>query len=104
MVALDLVHGYWTGTGTIWERMLVAGKSSSSILAARVGLLGGTAMQMIEQFADIITSPTIKSYVDQYMNAKAVGWTLIGFAVIAEAARRRNLTVPLLGQSGSEVQ
>lgn len=101
-LAMDLVHGYWTGNGTVWEKMLAAGKSSASILAARVGMLGGAALSVVEQLADVIASPTVKSFIDQYMNAKAVGWTMIAAAFIAEMARRRTLTVPVLGQSGSE--
>lgn len=100
----DAVHGYVTGTGTVWDKMLAVGKSSASILSARVGMIGGFGLQAIVSLAEVISSPTVKAFVDQYINASAVGYTMIVAAVIAEVARRRTLTVPVLGQSGSEVQ
>lgn len=97
---LDFVMGYRKGEGGTWQKFLSAGKNSASILAARVGYIGGLALQAIVEIADVVASPTVKAFIDQYVNAKAVGWTLIAAAFIAEIARRRTLTVPVIGQSG----
>lgn len=98
----DAVHGYVTGTGNVWDKMLAVGKSSASIMSARVGMIGGFGLQAIVSLAEVIASPGVKAFVDQYINASAVGYTMIAAAVIAEIARRRTLTVPVLGQSGQE--
>lgn len=97
---LDLVTGYRKNEGSTWEKLLAAGKNSASILSARVMMIGGLLQQSIVEIADVIASPTVKAFVDQYMSAKAVGWTMIGAAFIAEIARRRTLSVPVLGPSG----
>lgn len=98
----DAVHSYVTGTGNVWQRMLAVGKSSASIMSARIGMIGGFGLQAIVSVADAVSSPGVKAFVDQYINASAVGYTMIAAALIAEIARRRTLTVPVLGQSGSE--
>lgn len=100
-LVLDLVHGYRSGEGSVGDKLLAAGKNSASILAARVGMIGGFGLQAIVVLSDAIASPGVKAFVDQYMNANAVGYTMIAAALIAEIARRRTLTVPVIGQSGT---
>lgn len=100
-LVVDAVHGYRTGTGSVWQKLLAVGKNSASILAARVGMLGGLGLQAIVEISDIVASPGVKAFVDQYASAKAIGWTMIAAAFISEIARRRTLTVPVIGQSGT---
>lgn len=96
-LTVDAIHGYAKGTGSMWDKMLSMGKSSASILAARVGAIGGLGLQGIVEIADVVATPGVKAFVDQYINAPAVGWTMVACALVAEIARRRTLSAPLVG-------
>lgn len=101
-LALDFYLSYRKTTGTVWQKLLGAGKTSASILQARVIAMGGIGLNAITDLADVIGNPALKAMIDQYINAPAVGWTMVAVAFIAEFARRRTLTVPLAGTSGTE--
>lgn len=99
-LAADFYLSYRKQEGTVWQKLLAAGKSSASILQARVAAIGGIALNGIVDIADIIGNPGLKAMIDQYINAPAVGWTMVGMAFVAEWARRRTLVVPVVGSSG----
>lgn len=93
----DFYMSYRKTTGTVWEKLLGAGKASATILQARVAAIGGIALNGIVDLSDIIGNPSLKAMIDQYINAPAVGWTMVGMAVVAEYTRRRTLLTPVIG-------
>lgn len=97
----DAVHGYYTATGTVWERLLAVGKSSATIMVARLGAIGGFVLNALVEIADLIGSPAISSALTTYVDAKAVGYTLVAAAIVVEWSRRRTLRVeaPTVSQS-----
>lgn len=101
-LAYDFYTSYRGATGTWRDKLLAAGKSSASIAQARIAAMGGIVLNGIVDISDMIGNPALKAMIDQYVNAPAVGWTMVAMALVAEWARRRSLKVPVLGSSGTE--
>lgn len=97
VLLFDFYTSYRKAEGTVWQKLLGAGKTSASILQARVFAIGGIALNGITDLSDMIGNPALKAMIDQYINAPAVGWTMVAMAFVAEWARRRRLSVPVLG-------
>lgn len=89
----DAVHAYYTTTGTAWQRLLAVGKTSATIMVARLGAIGGLALNAAIEIADLVGSPAVSAALTQYVDAKAVGYTLAVAAIVVEWSRRRTLRV-----------
>jgi hypothetical protein len=87
----DAVTGYIAATGTVWERLLAAGKGSATIVWSRFvvmvsGLSGGLVVA-----ADYLNAPGVASAVQSVIQPQYVMAFTVAIAVITEFARRRTL-------------
>jgi hypothetical protein len=103
VLVVDAVHSYRTSDGQWRQKLLAVGKQSAVIAAARIGAIGGLVLDMVVEIANVVASPEIGTLITNNISGKAVGYTIVAAALIAEAARRRSLRtsagvpVPLLG-------
>ncbi len=87
----DGVQEFASKTGTVWERLLAAGKDSVTILWGRFvvivsGLSGGLVV-----LADYLNAPGVGDTIKSVIQPQYVMALTIGIGLISEFARRRTL-------------
>lgn len=97
VLVVDAGHSFLTATGPFKERLLAIGKNSATISMARAGLIAGMSIPELIDLANVAISPEVRPFIEQVIPVKAVGWTMMVAAVIAEYSRKRTLSVPLIG-------
>ncbi len=90
-VIYDAVSSYIAATGTVWQRFLVVGKQSATILWSRALIVFGAMIDILSQLADFLGAPGVSTSLQQYLDAKTLAAIMIGTAVMTEYARRRTL-------------
>lgn len=95
-VAMSFAEDVYNSTGSVWQRLLAAGKQSATILWQRIvvmltGLIGGAAW-----IADLLNAPNVGTAINTYVKPQYVAILFVASAVITELARRRTLLVQAL--------
>lgn len=83
------VTAYRAATGSVWQKVLAAGRDSLTIVWLRFVGFVGAGIDLLVQGADLINAPQVSAAISSYGNPKIVAGVLIGVAVIGEWARRR---------------
>jgi hypothetical protein len=78
-IVYTFIHAYMTETGSFWQRTLKAGKDSATIVLAKLGILVGLSVTVLDQVATAIGDPSLIGQVQPYLTAKTIG---IGGAII----------------------
>lgn len=87
----DIIRRYRHATGTTWDRLIVAGHDSATILWAKISLIFSAVAENADSFADLIQQPQLKPYIDMAFTPQAFGAMLAGFMIISWLARKRTL-------------
>lgn len=87
----SMVSGYIESAGTVWGRVLNAGKGSATIVWARFVVIVNSGIAVLAGAADFVKSPEVSSALQTYGGPKVVAAIMIGVAVVSELARRRTL-------------
>jgi hypothetical protein len=90
-IIIDAVISYRAAVGTVWQRLLAAGKESATILWARFTVVVGVVVNGLVWMADVLHAPEVANAIQTYGGPKAAAAVLIVVAVITEMARRRTL-------------
>jgi hypothetical protein len=87
----DAVRGYHSAAGSIWQRMLAAGKSSATIVWARFTVMVAAFVNCLVWLADVVNAPTVATAITTYLKPSVVAGIMVTVALITELARRRTL-------------
>lgn len=90
-IVFDFLRAYIPAPGTIWQKLLAAGKASATILWARFVMLVGLASAGLVNLADFANAPGIADGIKAVMQPQYVAWLVFGIALVTELARRRTL-------------
>lgn len=87
-MAFEVIHGYTTATGTTFERLKAAFRSSLTIFWARVNSLSVGGIWLLGQAADLAGAPGVKEAVAPWLTPEL----LLGYGAFvvvgSEVARR----------------
>jgi hypothetical protein len=90
-LAYHMTMAYALEEGTPLRRLLAAGRSSLTIVWARVMVLAGALLAMLANGADLVGLPGVADNVKAFLKPEYVPLAAIAIAVISEMARRRTL-------------
>ena len=98
VAALVIWYGYefykdFTGEqGSVWAKLLAAGKGSATILWSRFLALFGGAMALVSEGSTWVGAPGVADSIQQYVKPEYIPVFLLVIAIINEIARRRTLS------------
>jgi hypothetical protein len=87
----DAVRAYKSAAGSVWSRLLAAGKSSATIVWARFTVIVTTGVNGLVWIADLLNAPQVAAAITTYMKPSVVAGIMVAVALITEVARRRTL-------------
>ncbi len=90
-VAADFFHGYRQAGGSLWMRLVAAGKGSATILWARLMLVIGGLADLAVEAAGWLDAPGVSDAVKSMLQPQYVGAFIVAVALVSEFARRRTL-------------
>jgi hypothetical protein len=85
------VTDYMKEQGPVWQRLLVAGKNSATILWARFQLIVTTAVGAIATLASYLDAPGVGDAIKSAIKPEYVLVAAIIIPLVSEWARRRTL-------------
>jgi hypothetical protein len=90
-VIADLVVGYYRADGSIWSKLVAAGRDSATILWQRLVLATAALSGVLVTLADTLGAPQVDNAIRAVLQPQWVPIYGVMIAVIGELARRRTL-------------
>ena len=90
-VAWDFYADYRAAAGTVWQRLLAAGKTSATILWSRFTILTTAMSNSLVWLAGLLGAPGVEDAIKAALQPVYVAGFVVFIAVITELARRRTL-------------
>jgi hypothetical protein len=91
-IAFTFVHAWVTATGSFWQRTLTAGKDSATIVWAKVVLVAGGFVAVLDKAATLAGDPSLATQIQQYVTPQIVSYVMIGIMFVNVWARLRTLS------------
>jgi hypothetical protein len=90
-IAFAFIHAWITETGSFWQRTLKAGKDSATIVWAKVVLIAGGLVALLDKFASLAGDPSLTTQIQQYVTPQIVSYVMMGIMFVNVWARLRTL-------------
>jgi len=90
-IAFTFVHAWITETGSFWQRTLKAGKDSATIVWAKVVLVTGGLVAVLDKIANLFGDPSLAAQIQQYVTPQLLSYVMIGVMFVNVWARLRTL-------------
>jgi hypothetical protein len=90
-IIYSVFRDFHSAVGTVWQRLLAAGKHSATILWARFCAAVASAADAVVWVCEIINAPSVATAVQTYLKPPVVATIMVAIAIITEIARRRTL-------------
>jgi len=90
-IVFTFVHAWVTETGSFWQRTLKAGKDSATIVWAKVVLIAGGLVAVLDQIASLAGDPSFAAQIQQYVTPQLVSYVMMGIMAVNVWARFRTL-------------
>ncbi len=90
-IGFTFVHAWMTETGSFWQRTLKAGKESATIAWAKLVIIVGGLVAVLDKIADLAGDPSLTAQIQQYATPQIVGYVMVGIMFINVWARLRTL-------------
>jgi|SRR5271166_2261443 len=87
----EAVKDYRAAAGSVWARILAAGKASATIAWARFTVIVAAFANSLVWLADVVNAPTVATAIQTYLKPSVVAGIMVTVALITELARRRTL-------------
>src|SRR5579863_7835878 len=91
-IAFTFVHAWISEAGSFWQRTLKAGKDSATIVWAKVVLVAGGLVAVLDKIATLAGDPSLAAQIQQYVTPQIVGYVMIGVMFVNVWARLRTLS------------
>lgn len=90
-IILTFVHAWITETGSFWQRTLKAGKDSATIVWAKVVLVVGGLVAVLDKIASLTGDPSLATQIQQYVTPQLVSYVMMAIMAVNIWARLRTL-------------
>lgn len=90
-VVVDFLREYRNAEGSLWNRLVAAGKGSATVLWARFTVIVGALADLLIEAASWLDAPGVADAVKALLRPEYVGAFIVAVALISEFARRRTL-------------
>jgi hypothetical protein len=90
-IVFAFVHAWATETGSFWQRTLKAGKDSATIVWAKVVLIAGGLVAVLDKIANLFGDPSLATQIQQYVTPQLVSYVMMGIMAVNVWARFRTL-------------
>lgn len=90
-IVFTFVHAWITETGSFWQRTLKAGKDSATIVWAKVVLIAGGLVAVLDKIASLVGDPSLATQIQQYVTPQIVSYVMMGIMFVNVWARLRTL-------------
>jgi hypothetical protein len=90
-IVFTFVHAWVTETGSFWQRTLKAGKDSATIVWAKVVLIAGGLVAVLDKIANLFGDPSLATQIQQYVTPQAISYVMMGIMAVNVWARFRTL-------------
>lgn len=90
-IVCTFVHAWITETGSLRQRTLKAGKDSATIVWAKVVLVAGGLVAVLDKIATLTGDPSLTTQIQQYLTPQIVSYVMMGIMAVNVWARFRTL-------------
>src|ERR1700759_3672817 len=90
-IVFTFVYAWIAETGSFWQRTLKAGKDSATIVWAKVVLVAGGLVALLDKAATLAGDPSLATQIQQYVTPQVVSYVMIGIMFVNVWARLRTL-------------
>jgi hypothetical protein len=90
-IGFTFVHAWIAETGSFWQRTLKAGKDSATIVWAKLVLIAGGLVAVLDKIADLAGDPSLATQIQQYATPQIVGYAMMAVMCVNVWARLRTL-------------
>jgi hypothetical protein len=90
-IAVTLVHAWTVETGSFWQRTLKAGQQSATIVWAKLVIMAGGLIAVLDKIADLAGDTTLTAQIQQYATPQVGGYVMIAIMFVNVWARLRTL-------------
>jgi len=90
-IVFTFVHAWVTETGSFWQRTLKACKDSATIVWAKVVLIAGGLVAVLDKIANLVGDPSLATQIQQYVTPQLVSYVMMGIMAVNVWARFRTL-------------
>lgn len=90
-IAFTFAHAWMIGAGSFWQRTLQAGQRSATIVWAKLVIMAGGVVVVLDKIADLAGDPTLTAQIQQYATPQMVGYVTIAIMLVNVWARLRTL-------------
>lgn len=90
-IAFTFVHAWAAETGSFWQRTLKAGKDSATIVWAKIVLVVGGLVAVLDKIAGLAGDPSLAAQIQQYATPQMMSYVVIAIMFVNVWARLRTL-------------
>jgi hypothetical protein len=90
-IGFTFVHAWIAETGSFWQRTLKAGKDSATIVWAKLVIIAGGLVAVLDKIADLAGDPSLATQIQQYATPQIVGYAMMAVMCVNVWARLRTL-------------
>jgi hypothetical protein len=90
-IAFTFVRAWMVETGSFWQRTLKAGQQSATIVWAKLVIMAGGFVAVLDRLADLAGDQSLAAQVQQYATPQVVGYVMIAIMFVNVWARLRTL-------------
>ena len=90
-IIFTFVHAWIVETGSFWQRTLKAGNDSATIVWAKVVLIVGGLVAVLDKIASLTGDPSLATQIQQYVTPQIVSYVMMGIMAVNVWARLRTL-------------
>jgi len=90
-IAFTFAHAWTAEAGSLWQRTLKAGQQSATIVWAKLVIMAGGLIAVLDKIADLAGDATLTAQIQQYATPQVVGYVMIGLMLVNVWARLRTL-------------
>jgi hypothetical protein len=90
-IVFTFAHAWIVETGSFWQRTLNAGQDSATIVWAKLVIMAGGLVAVLDKIADLAGDPALTAQIQQYATPQMVGYVTIAIMLVNVWARLRTL-------------
>ena len=90
-IGFTFVRAWMVEAGSFWQRTLKAGKDSATIVWAKLVLVAGGLVVVLDKIAGLAGDPSLATQIQQYATPQIVGYAMIAIMAVNIWARLRTL-------------
>jgi|KBSSwiStaDraftv2_1062776.scaffolds.fasta_scaffold3716596_1 hypothetical protein len=90
-IAFTFARAWTLETGSLWQRTLKAGRQSATIAWAKLVILVGGLVAVLDRLADLAGDQSLATQIQQYATPQMVGYVMIAIMIVNIWARLRTL-------------